>query len=345
MSLHSHRMRTKTLVIFVCCIFCIRPCSSTEEQCAPGYTEPVQGAIVTCTNGAPCSNTQRAMSGRFNSNHAAYHFYGFFVIMRNEWTITANVEISLEFSWFNLAEGHYLTINVCTTALCDNVIQTDTVIESSTGQLGKTYTSSTGVLQFIWSMTEEQHDAPIISGSKGTYDRAYGFHADWSVAELTTCTRCVLGTYLPANETGACKTCPLGTSSQSGSIAVTDCICNNGSFGPPGGPCTCNAGYSMPKNASVVCGSNCREYNQIFTETAGVLGNVNFPGMGFTCECIIHSDRTIVLQIESVPKDRYNLLYIYRCFDASCDNQLLINAVDTMFSTSVSDTYMSQTVI
>jgi len=302
MSLHSHRMRTKTLVIFVCCIVCIRQCSSTEEQCAAGYTEPVQGANVTCTNGAPCSNTQGAMSGRFNSNNVG-HWYTHYAVMRNEWTITANAEISLKFSWFNLAEGHYLIINVCTTALCDNVIHTDTVIKTSTGQLGKTYTSSTGVLQFIWSMTEEEHSVPIGLYGDGTYNSAYGFYADWSVAQLTNCTPCVSGTYLPANETGACKTCPLGTSSQSGSTAVTDCICNDGSFGPPGGPCTCNAGYSMPKNASVVCGANCREYNQIFTETAGVSGNVNFPGMVFSCECIIHSDRTIGLQIERLPLD------------------------------------------
>ena len=48
---------------------------------------------------------------------------------------------------------------------------------------------------------------------------------------------------------GTCNLCPAGSTSPSGSTGVTQCTCNSGYSGPPGGPCTpvdCGVGKTGP---------------------------------------------------------------------------------------------------
>jgi hypothetical protein len=73
----------------------------------------------------------------------------------------------------------------------------------------------------------------------------------------TTCTPCPSDTY--ASETGSisCTNCPSHSSSPIGSTTPTDCICNDGYSGSPGGPCIliANGSWCPSSSCSVTCGN------------------------------------------------------------------------------------------
>jgi syndecan 4 len=55
---------------------------------------------------------------------------------------------------------------------------------------------------------------------------------------------------------GTCNLCPAGSTSPSGSTGVTQCTCNSGYSGPPGGPCTpvdCGVGKTGPAGSCTNC--------------------------------------------------------------------------------------------
>jgi len=77
------------------------------------------------------------------------------------------------------------------------------------------------------------------------------------------CFTCGENTYSAHHGATACAACPSNTVSPSNSTQVFDCICKNGMFGPPGGPCSlCEAGTYGSLGSCVDCPTTSPTENQ-----------------------------------------------------------------------------------
>eukprot|EP00961_Rhodomonas_salina_P112097 1508725-Rhodomonas_salina.1 len=82
------------------------------------------------------------------------------------------------------------------------------------------------------------------------------------------CSDCPAGTYLNVTGGSVCLSCPASTNAFSGSVDITDCICNIGYEGSDGGMCTaCGVGTYKDVNGSGTC-SDC-EAGRYLNVTAG----------------------------------------------------------------------------
>ena len=80
------------------------------------------------------------------------------------------------------------------------------------------------------------------------------------------CRVCPAGSFCPSGRGDDVHPCPAMSDSAQGSGAVTDCLCDPGSYGPPGGPCReCEAGFfcagglhrqACPQNSTSLAGSS-----------------------------------------------------------------------------------------
>ena len=64
------------------------------------------------------------------------------------------------------------------------------------------------------------------------------FSYELSVELSMPCAACDAGTYKPEVSNSVCSACTNHSSSRAGAVNATQCICNDGFAGPPGGPCT-----------------------------------------------------------------------------------------------------------
>ncbi len=77
-----------------------------------------------------------------------------------------------------------------------------------------------------------------------------GFSAN---ADGVECTICANNTYKNLTGLGSCIPCPAHSSSGSGSISPSSCVCDFDSVGPAGGPCYCKQGYYQNASAPGKC--------------------------------------------------------------------------------------------
>ena len=207
----------------------------------------------------------------------------------------------------------------CTSRSCDNVTHVETANSHSR------YTSSTRFLKLEY---------------KTNFAKSYWYwYAHWAV-NGPTCIGCTAGMYQPDYTNRDCVSCPKYSYSPPRSNALTDCICNPGTIGPHGGPCTCSPGFGIPI-ARVQCTGRCGCNTLLEGSPSGTLSSSKSDLIqNWVCTWTVaaeNENNTISVYFEDKGLYPWNWLTLHSCTTASCTTVTkteLVHNANTIYTTS-----------